>query len=130
MSFTIEHPVFLFSKDCLASVETNQPVLTPKIKDISDSFRLSRLTTLPCCQMHLTCDVCDQTIDIQKSLQGHVLKNHEAEANVKCDVCNKTFDTHKSLVRHILKDFTCDICDLTFDMHKSLQEHMLKNQLN
>ena len=98
MSFTIEHPVFLFSKDCLASVETNQPVLTPKIKDISDSFRLSRLTTLPCCQMHLTCDVCDQTIDIQKSLQGHVLKNHEAEANVKCDVCNKTFD---------IRDFFC-----------------------
>ena len=69
----------------LASPETNQPVLTPKLKDISDSFRLCRLSILPCSQT-LTCDVCDQTIDVQKSIKGHMLKNHQAEANLKCDV--------------------------------------------
>ena len=31
----------------------------------------------------VTCDVCDQTIDLQKSLQRHMLKNHQAESYLK-----------------------------------------------
>ena len=69
--------------------------LTVHIKNI----HLKDLSTIK--MEDLQCEFCEKRFVFKKSLQKHIISEHEYPKNSRCDLCNKTFSGITALESHI-----------------------------